>query len=279
MSQNQFSATKNVICFDLTNVSEKSLQTWLELDGSIHEITRLLLFNWAGQNQEQFKSPECVTHVYFQDGYMVATINHGNPYKLDFGFHTEEEIKEIAKLSVDYNDEIRELITKTAKRINNGKPINLSESEVISLQYYQQQYNQQMGLVQLDNFKDVVSLQIVGAMDIEIKKVRSLQAIKPVYSYFKKKPDCPNIILPDLKVQQLFYKGNLLIAYTIKHPQFEDVLFCWDEDYENELSLVEPIKIESLLYKPSLNGVLDKISAYGMSSLTELEMEFLENIK
>lgn len=279
MFKNQYSATKNVICLNLENASEKILQTWFVVNNDLANATKMYLKSIVRNNQECLKKSERVARVYLEDSYILLIMTEASLFEIDFGIDIEQNIKEIVKLSVDYNEELSQLITQIANRINNGQQLQLKESEVISLQYYQQQNNQQMSLMQLDNFKDVIALQIAGAMEIEIKKVTSLQAIKPIYSHFKKKPDCPKSILQDLKVQQLFYKGDLLIAYTIKHPNYEDELFCWSEDYENELSYVEPVTIESLVFKPTLNSILDKISEFGMTSLTDGEMQFLENIK
>lgn len=268
-SQDVFS---KIMCLNFKDASLKDFHTFLKEYADFQNVTIEYLEQIIVKNSATNDASEKVARVYFYGSFILATTNQHNEYLMQPSYSLLEELDNIPVLNENH---CKEFIDKIMTQIIKQNKINLTEIDAISL-YGFAKTNFKLPIYKIPCvFENVVGFNI-GNDNLKLFDMLSARLYKPLHNLVRNKHQQKSII-KDLVVEDLYYIGETLFAIKTRYLYSNETFYRYSDDYLSLLQMVEPISLKDFKENLNTDGILDKINALGLDSLTKIEIDFLKN--
>lgn len=263
-----------IICLDIKDATLSDLQNFLMNYKEFQKITIEYLKQLIIKNSASNDVLEKTARVYLYGSFILATTNQHNDILINPSYTLLDELDNMPVLNGNH---CKELIDKIMTQIINQNKINLTEIDTLSL-YSFAKNNLDLPIYKIPCiFENVVSFN-VGNHNLKLFDMLSARLYKPLHNLLRNKHQQKNII-NDLVVENLYYIGQTLFAIKATYLHSNESFYRYSDSYLNLLQSTSPISLEESKEELNMDEILDKINASGMNSLTETELEFLNNNK
>ncbi|CAM3571627.1 hypothetical protein FSS13T_05520 [Flavobacterium saliperosum S13] len=268
-SQDVFS---KIICLDFKDASLKDFNDFLKEHTDFQKVTIEYLEQLIVKNSTSNDVLEKTARVYLYGSFILATTNQHNDILLNPSYTLLDELDNIPVLNENH---CKELIDKIMTQIIRQSKIDLTEIDTISL-YGFARTNLNFPTYKIPCvFENVVGFN-VGNHNLKLFDMLSARLYKPLHNLIRKKYQQNNII-NDLVVENLYYIGETLFAIKATYLHSNESFYRYSDNYLNLLQTISPISLDVSNENLNMDEILDKISVSGMDSLTETELDFLNN--
>ena len=257
---------QNIVCFDLLNTTwEETYAVILANDYSNSNI-EFIQIKYDELHSDR-RTPDSISKIYFEKDYIVSCVSlarhnllQGIVYSMDYELR---EIKPILPGTLNS----KKLIQCIFSKFNKSKKLNLNKINNEKLL----NINNDFKTEPFYSFEsEIINLEVKDELKLNLEEFSKIFNIKVVFEKHSLK-----LKTQRFRLVSIYYRNQLPIAFLFKY--YGKTYIGWNEKYLLSILNIKPINLISLSNGEQLNRVLDKISVFGLTSLSDSEIKFLQS--
>ena len=259
MTKDFSNALSNINCIDLLNASWEEINNYCLISNvanglkmyfkHLHSSLHTDLFNFYNPHK-----------VFFDSDYIIGSIRNEQSVE-QFSLGGPEILPDVNAIKMDLS-----LFKNIEKEIYITKNIDLTDDLGYELFH-------KMKPILLKNYNtDFVQIHVDVKNELAIPYPEFFKEYNQniVFLNFENQPD-----LHSLRLHRIFYRYKQAIIFIFKNDTGLEFM-GWNKDFLLQLKNCKPIYFGKVDTKTKLNAVLDKLGLYGVNSLDDDEMAFLD---
>ena len=259
MTKDFSNALSNISCIDLLNATWEEINNYCLVSNVANGLKMYLKHLHASLHNDLFNSNN-PHKVFFDTDYIIGSIRNDQSVE-QFSLGGPEILPDVNIIKMDLS-----LFTNIEKEIYKTKNIDLTDNLGHELFH-------KMKPILLKNYNtDFVQIHV----DVSNELIIPFPEFCKEYNQNIVFLNCEN--QPDfhsLRLHRIFYRYKQAIILIFRNDIGLEYM-GWNKDFLTELRNFKPLYFEKINTKTKLNAVLDKVGLYGINSLDDEEMAFLD---
>ena len=253
-------ALSNINCIDLLNASREELNNYCLVSNVANGFKLYLMHLHSSLHDDLFNTNN--PHiVFFDNDYIIGSIRNDQDIH-QFSLGGTEILPDVKNVKLDLS-----LFKNTEKEIYRTKQLDLTNEIVYKL-------FQNMQSIMFKNYNtDFVQfhVDVKNKMAIPFPEFCKQYNQNIVFLGCENQPNLDSLIL-----HRIFYRYKQAVIFIFKNDAGLEYM-GWNKNFLIQLRNCKPIQFEKIDTKTKLNAVLDKLGLYGVNSLDDEEMAFLDS--
>jgi len=257
---------KNIIVLDLQNAILENIVSWFtETDLINCRNTKNYIKQFIKYNSSANNPMSC---IFLINNTILGTSNKKNSSEIKYCDFLIDDLMVLQPISLKLLESYRSVIIDWI--FNHHLKNELAFKAIQSLQEFEANKHQ------FSNFSSCVC--VIDALDLGFKLndfIRLNQKFKVIHQFFitHYKTDT---ILKNVNLTKVFFIDQLVLGFTFQMEESAKEHFFWNKQLDEQLLLMDKITFDKPI-QLTVDGLLDKIHLKGIESLTETEINFLNN--
>jgi len=255
MVSNFSSPVSTIICIDLLNSSKEDIQNYCLILATATGAKLYLkhLYTTLHNNLSDNTNPHL---IYIDNGWIVGTNRYGKGFK-DFSLGGKSILPESNSSKIDLT-----IFSKLENGVAKNRNLNLNP---FLLKCFTTAFSDAIQTEEYDTVFIDAHIEVKHELAISLQEISKKYAIDVTFIDYDHEPDNTKLTL-----NKIYYKGLTPIIFLFKDDKNEQYM-GWNKEYLIALQSVKPIALVSIDKKETLNAILDKINAVGLSNLAQDE--------
>jgi hypothetical protein len=257
---------KKIIALSLQNAILENIESWFtETDLINCSNTKNYIKQFIKNNSSANNPMNC---IFLINDTILGISNKNNSSKIKYCDFLIDDLMVLQPISLTQLESYRSVIIDWI--FNHHLKNELAFKAIQSLQEFEANKHQ------FSNFSSCVC--VIDALDLGFKLndfIRLNQKFKVIHQFFitHYKTDT---ILKNVNLTKVFFIDQLVLGFTFQMEESAKEHFFWNKQLDEQLLLMDKITFDKPI-QLTVDGLLDKIHLKGIESLTETEINFLNN--
>ncbi|MGG7036301.1 MAG: hypothetical protein ACI7YS_14050 [Flavobacterium sp.] len=260
---------KNIIALDLQNAILENLEAWfLETELITYNLAKDLIRQHIKDN---ITSENPIDYIFFINNIILGSYKKNDGSEIEYSDFLIDDLRLLQPISLTQLELYRSAIIDWI--FNYNKENEIVFQGIQSLQEFEAEK------YKFPDFTCCVG--VIDTIDLGFKLKDFFlplnQKFKAIHQFFRTQYQT-NKILKNVNLSRVFLLDKLILGYSFQMEGSAEEHFFWNISLDERLLLMDKFTFNAPI-KLTVDSILDKINLKGTDSLTEAEMNFLNNQK